>query len=154
MILDAITRMFDRAFEKEWYETYWAFDLHGTIVKPTYNSKGDTEYYPYALDVLRILTKRPDIKLILWTSSFPEEIKDFLKEFELDKIHFDAVNENPGISSKAGNFGYYEQKFYFNVLFDDKAGFNPNVEWKQVYDYLVSCEVIKYLPDPNWTTKH
>jgi hydroxymethylpyrimidine pyrophosphatase-like HAD family hydrolase len=154
MLVEFISKMFDHSFEKEWYETYWAFDLHGTIIRPTYNSNGDMEYYPYALDVLRLLTKRPDIKLILWTCSYPEEIKDFLKEFELDKIHFDAVNKNPGISSKNGNFGYYEDKFYFNVLFDDKAGFDPEKEWKLIYDFLISCEIANCLPNPAWTTKY
>lgn len=153
-MVDYIQKMFAHSFNKKWYETYWAIDLHGTIIKPTYNSNGDMEYYPYALDVLRLLTKRPDIKLILWTSSYPEEIKSLLKEFELDKIHFDAVNENPGISSKNGNFGYYENKFYCNVMFDDKAGFNPETEWKQLHTYLYKCEKNKYLPNSKWTTKY
>jgi hypothetical protein len=147
--------MFDRAFEKRWYETYWAFDLHGTIIKPTYKDPSwPAEYYPDAKKTLQILTKRPDVKMILWTSSFPHEIKQYVSQFEVDEIHFDAINQNPGISSKNGNFGYYEEKFYFNVLFEDKAGFNPYKEWKQVYDFLISCEASGYLPDPHWTTKH
>jgi len=92
--------------------------------------------------------------MILWTSSFPEEIMQYVKIFEKDGIHFDGVNKNPGISSKNGNFGYYEDKFYFNVLFEDKAGFNPEKDWKEVFEYLISCEVIGFLPDPSWTTKH
>jgi len=155
MILDAIDRMFKRSFEKEWYETYWAFDLHGTIVKPNYTKdKVDVKYYPYAKETLQLLTKRKDVIMILWTSSFPEEIMQYVKIFEKDGIHFDGVNKNPGISSKNGNFGYYEEKFYFNVLFEDKAGFNPEREWKEVYDYLVTCEIAGFLPDPIWTTKH
>jgi hypothetical protein len=108
----------------------------------------------FAKETLQLLTNRPDIKMILWTSSFPYEIDRYISQFKEDKIVFDAVNQNPGISSKTGNFGYYEDKFYFNVLFDDKAGFNPNLEWKLVYDYLTSCAMSGYMPDPNWTTKH
>lgn len=155
MILDAITRMFDRAFEKEWFHTYWAFDLHGTIIKPNYREHDvKVEYYMFAKETLQLLSQRPDVKMILWTSSYPQEIIDYVAQFEKDGIYFDAINKNPGISSNAGNFGYYEDKFYFNVLFEDKAGFNPKLEWKQVYDYLCSCAMAGYIPNPNWTTKH
>jgi hypothetical protein len=53
-----------------------------------------------------------------------------------------------------GNFGFYEQKFYFNVLFEDKAGFDPMREWKEVYDLMVHYRKEKILPDSNWTTKY
>ena len=155
MVINAIKRMFAHSFEKEWFETYWAFDLHGTIIKPNYK-KGDTsvEYYPFAKETLQLLSKRPDIKMILWTSSYPEEIDHYISKFESDDIHFDAINKNPGISSKNGNFGYYEDKFYFNVLFDDKAGFNPDEEWPQIYYYMMWCKDVGYMPNNNWTTKY
>lgn len=146
--------MFEHSFQKQWFETYWVFDLHGTIIKPTYKDISyPAEYYPYAKKTLQLLTKRPDIKMILWTSSFPYEIEEYVKNLKEDEIIFDAVNENPGISSNNGNFGYYEKKFYFNILMDDKAGFDPNTEWKQIYEYLITCEKNSYLPNPNWTTK-
>jgi hypothetical protein len=153
MIAETISKMFDHSFEKEWYETYWAFDLHGTIIKSTYNGT-EMIYYPFAKQVLQILTKRPDVKMILWTSSYLHEIEKYLQKFEKEGIRFDAVNENPGISSRNGNFGYYEKKFYFNVLFDDKAGFLPEKEWKEVYNFLISAQIAKFLPDPKWTTKY
>jgi hypothetical protein len=155
MMVNYISTMFDNSFKKEWYETYWAIDLHGTIIKPNYvNASWPAEYYPYAKQTLQLLTKRPDIKLILWTSSFPNEIEEYLEKLKKDDIVFDAVNENPGISSNNGNFGFYEKKFYFNVLLDDKAGFNPEKEWKLIYDFLISCETVNYLPNPAWTTKY
>lgn len=152
MLVNYISKMFDSSFKKKWFETYWAIDLHGSIIKPTYNGV-EVEYYPYAKEVLQILTKRPDIKMILWTSSFPDEIRQYLETMCKDDILFDAINENPGISSKNGNFGYYEQKFYYNVLIDDKAGFIPETEWKQIYEYLLACDIVKFYPNPNWTTK-
>ena len=155
MMIDYIQKMFEHSFEKEWYETYWAIDLHGTIIKPNYKDVTyPAEYYPFAKKVLQLLTKRPDIKLILWTSSFPHEIEEYLKKFEIDEIHFDAVNENPGISSKNGNFGFYVHKFYFNVLFEDKAGFDPEKEWELIYEFLIDCENAGWLPNPKWTTKY
>lgn len=154
MILDAITKMFFRSFEKEYYETYWAFDLHGTIIKPTYDETIRVEYYPFAKECLQILTERKDIIMILWTSSYPQEIIDYIYLMEKDGIKFDKINKNPDISSKNGNFGYYQDKFYFNVLFEDKAGFNPETEWEMIYEYLIDCENAGYLPNPEWTTKY
>lgn len=155
MMVNYLQKMFKRSFEKEYYETYWAIDLHGTIIKPNYQDVwAPAEYYPYAKKTLQLLTKRPDIKMILWTSSFPSEIQVYLEKFKADEIEFDAVNENPGISSKNGNFGHYDKKFYCNAMFDDKAGFDPEVEWEQIYNYLIECENKKYLPNPTWTTKY
>jgi len=92
--------------------------------------------------------------MILWTCSYPSEIKKYTNKFSNDGIYFHHVNENPGISSNMGNFGYYEQKFYFNLLFEDKAGFNPEMEWKEIYKYLKWCKESNYLPDKTWTTKY
>lgn len=155
MIVSTISKMFKYAFEKEYFETYWAFDLHGTIIKPNHKRNNiNVEYYPYAKETLQLLTKRPDIKMILWTSSYPEELEQYLKIFKEDGIEFDAINRNPEISAKNGNFGYYEEKFYFNILFEDKAGFTPEYEWELVYVYLKTCEVLGHMPDPKWTTKY
>lgn len=57
MIVDFIQKMFNHSFEKEWYETYWAFDLHGTIIKPTYKGT-EVIYYPYAKETLQVIRKR------------------------------------------------------------------------------------------------
>lgn len=154
-VLNQIKKTFKISHEKQWYETYWAFDFHSTIIKSSYNLNDNSiNYYPYAKETLQLLSKRDDIIMITWTSSYPHVIKEYLKKFELDEIHFDKENENPEISSNMGNFGYYESKFYFNVLFEDKAGFDPETEWKEIYDYLVQCENQNYLPDPRWTTKY
>jgi hypothetical protein len=145
--------MFKESFAKQWYETYWAFDLHGTIIRPTYLGT-EMIFYPYALETLKFIDKhRPDIKKILWTSSFPNEIDEYMEEFRLNKVSFNSINSNPGISSNKGNFGYYEQKFYFNILFEDKSGFNPEVEWESIYNLFTEYERIGYKPNPSWSTK-
>lgn len=154
-ITKLVTNMFKNSFSKEWYETYWAIDLHGTIVKPSYVKGCETEdYYPYAKLTLQLLSERKDIKLILWTCSDEDEIIKYLSKFKDDNIIFDSINENPNISSRNGNFGSYDKKFYFNILIDDKAGFNPNKDWQRLYFYLLDCKVGNYLPNPKWTTKY
>ncbi|NJO90321.1 MAG: hypothetical protein HC831_16285 [Chloroflexia bacterium] len=154
-MITQIKKTFQVSHEKSWYETYWAFDFHGTIIKPTYDlNDRSLDYYPYAKRTMQMLSAREDIVLISWTSSYPHEIDEYLKKFEEDGIKFDHKQCNPGISSNMGNFGYYETKFYFNVLFEDKAGFQSDEEWEEIHEYLKWCEKTNYLPDPRWTAKY
>jgi hypothetical protein len=135
MITRAIENCLANASIKGWTKIYWAFDIHGTILKPTY--KGGVlsdEFYPYAKEVLQLLSKRTDVVRILYTCSYPSEIVHYLKYFESNGIHFDYVNENPDVC--AGAYGHYDRKFYFNVLFEDKAGFDPLTDWEEVYQLL------------------
>ena len=151
---DWIQKMFKHSFEKEWYETYWAFDIHGTILIPTFRKDSyDSDFYPHAKETLQLLTKREDIIMIISTSSYPAEIEHYQKIFKENDIHFKYVNENPDIDSSKGNFGYYKNKFYFNALFEDKAGFVPEKEWVNIHRLLLHYKYTNYLPDPNWSTK-
>ncbi len=119
-----------------WYETYWAFDLHGTVIKPNYK-KGDSriEFYPYAKESLQFLSNRDDVRLIMSTSSYPEELKIYRKVFAENNIVFGYENENLEINEK--HFGYYNDKWYFNILFEDKAGFDPEEMWEGVYNTVL-----------------
>ena len=91
--------------------------------------------------------------MIMFTSSYPAEINYYNGVFKHFDINFKYINENPDINTSKGNFGHYTSKFYFNVLFEDKAGFDPMNDWEDVYHYLLECEQNNYLPDPKWTTK-
>jgi len=137
MITRAIQNCITHAQEKNWEKMYWAIDIHGTVLKPTYK-KGvlSTEFYPYAKETLQYISQRSNIVCILYTCSYPEEIVEYLKYFEASGIHFEYVNRNPDVCT--GAYGYYDNKFYFNILFEDKAGFDPTTEWKAVLDLLQS----------------
>jgi len=154
-VTNQIRKTFEISFKKEWYNTYWVFDIHGTILKPTYNLNfNNEEFYPYAKSALQLISNRSDIIMILWTCSYPNEIEKYVKFFKELNINFNHINENPGISSNMGNFGYYERKFYFNVLFEEKSGFDPEIEWKEVYDLMLFYEQNNIMPNPKWTTKY
>ena len=150
-----IHNMFEHSFSKKWYETYWVIDMHRTLIKPTYdlNDKSLT-YYPFALETMQLLTNRDDIKTIMWTSSYPQEIEEYVKELLIVGVEFDNINENPDISSNNGNFGYYEKKFYFNIIIDDKAAFLPDSDWEPIYHLFMEYEKNGFLPNPKWTTKY
>lgn len=154
-IVKWINKMFAHSFNKEWYETYWAFDVHGVILRPN-NRKNSTyaEFYPFAKETLKMISDRPDIVMILSTSSYPSEIEYYYQIFVENGIQFKYINENPDIDSLKGNFGFYEKKFYFNAMFEDKAGFDPDTDWEEVYNLLKYYESINYFPSKAWSTKY
>lgn len=122
---------------KDWKHVYYAFDLHGTIVKPNYEVGNiPKEFYPYAKEVLQMLSKRSDIIMYIYTCSHPHEQVQYLQYFKEHGIEFKWVNKNPEVLTDNKGYGYYEDKPYFNVLFEDKASFNPNTEWEEVYYYF------------------
>jgi len=151
-IVNWIDKMFKHAEKRKWFETYWAIDIHGTISVPDYRKKSkEIIYYPYAKETLQLLSNRKDIILILSTSSYPDEIQTYMEQFAEDNIYFKYLNENPEISSYKGSYGFYEQKYYFNVLIDDKAGFNPEKDWKKIYNYFLNNN---YKPNSKWKMKY
>jgi len=121
----------------DWEHVYYAFDLHGTIIKPNYEAGNiPTEFYPYALEVLQMLSKRDDVCMYIYTCSHPHEQAQYIELFKGLDIEFKWVNENPEVPTDNTGYGYYEDKPYFNVLFEDKAGFDPEEDWEDVRDYF------------------
>jgi hypothetical protein len=123
--------------KRNWNETYWAFDIHGTILRPNY-TYGNTpdDFYPMAKETLQLISERSDIIMFLYTCSHPHEIEEYLKLFKKFNINFKYVNENPEVKTDMSGYGNYDKKPYMNVLFEDKAGFDPENDWKEVY-YLL-----------------
>ena len=130
----------------KWGYTYWFIDLHGTVIVPTYIRDGEIpkEFYPYAKFALQEMTKRKDIFLVMYTCSHPSEIEIYKKFFAENEIVFDAVNRNPEMEDQNEGHGYYADKPYMNVLFDDKAGFRPS-SWFSVLRMLKFDEIVNGL---------
>lgn len=145
MITKAIEKAFAIVKARGWETSYWAIDVHDTIVKANYKYGSiPKEFYPRAKEVLRQLSERSDIEIILFTSSHPDEVVKYMEFFEENGIHFKFSNENPEI--KNISYGCYDRKFYFNVLIDDKAGFDPDQDWIKIE------EVLKKYPEHSWRT--
>jgi hypothetical protein len=135
MIIRAIETALSTASKRSWDKTYWCFDIHGTIIKPTF--KGGpipTDFYPYAKECLQRISQFENVVMILQTCSYPHEIEAYIEFFKPLDIHFKYIGENPEVAN--GPYGYYDNKFYFNVMFEDKAGFDPENDWKLVFDYM------------------
>ena len=145
MIVQAIDNCLKNARAKDWTKTYWAFDVHGTILKPTFQ-KGvpSLEYYHFAKEALLLISLGKDITTIMFTCSYPHEISTYIDFFKHDGVVFDYVNENP--ETHSGAYGNYEQKFYFHILFEDKGGFDPFTEWEMVYHFF-SKNSVESIPE-------
>jgi len=130
---------FEYKVKRNWNKTYWFFDIHGTILKPNYEYGNiSNEFYPYVKETLQYLSKLDDVVMILYTCSHPHEIEQYLKLFEDNNIRFSYVNENPEVVTEVNGYGCYDKKPYVNVLFDDKSGFDAEIEWKEVLELMQS----------------
>lgn len=135
----AVTRAFEKKRKNgwdKWPKFYWAIDLHDVIIPGTYtrNNEG-RQFYPDAEEVLKWLTKRNDMTLILYTSSWENSIED-IREWMLNRtIRFDYVNANPECDSN--DLCCFNVKFFFDVMLEDKAGFEGSVDWTEIKKTLI-----------------
>jgi hypothetical protein len=74
--------------------------------------------------------------MILYTCSHPNEIEQYLKLFTENGINFKYINENLDVPTDLNGYGNYDKKPYFNVLFEDKAGFDAEIEWQEIHAYF------------------
>jgi len=122
----------------DWTHIFWAIDLHDTIITGKYNRNNEgATVYPYAQFCLAHLLQCQEHKSILWTSSHPDAIKGALERFDLA---FHYINQNPDCPNT--ELCDFSHKFYFNVLLDDKAGFNGEEDWFTIY-HLIQRGLIK-----------
>ena len=130
-----IIRAFKKIKDRNWDTIDWAIDRHETCIVPTYDpSEIATEFYPLAKETLIRLTQRADSRLILFTCSHDKEVGEYLNFFKQNGIVFSYVNENPEVQNT--HVGNFERKWYFNILLEDKAGFDPVMHWVEVNEAL------------------
>ena len=118
--------------ERDWTHLYWCIDLHDTIITGKYNkfNQGAT-LFPYAKETLDYLYNTNENIIILWSSSYTDAMVDIVDRFGLKFHHFNANPECP--SNELCDF---HSKLYFNFLLDDKAGFDPHNDWREIYEAL------------------
>lgn len=131
----AFENAFRRKAEKRWDYIYVAIDIHSTIFKPTYDSHEKYDYYTFAKETLRMMSRNKNVKLIIWSSSHKDALEGYLKKLDSDDIHIDYVNCNPEVEDI--DIASFKDKFYFNVGIDDKFGFDANVDWYQLHGYFL-----------------
>lgn len=136
MNTETIIRTHKRFKEKGYANWYWAIDVHDVIFKGNYKRDSDLTWVPNAKRALKIMATIPEIKVILWTSSHEDEIKRIVNKIETETgLKIFSVNGNPDFS-KDDLCNFYD-KFCFDILLDDKAGFNYYNGWEQVIETLI-----------------
>jgi hypothetical protein len=137
-LFKAVFNAYNKALNRKWNKIYWAIDIHDTILKSTYSNEllSENLFYPGAKEFLKFLSSRPDSILILYSSLINE--KEYLDFFESHDIYFSYVNKNPEVQNT--EYANFNDKFYFNILLDDKAGFDGEKDWKLLR------EIITYFP--------
>ena len=138
----AVKEMYRLKAERNWDKLYFAIDLHGTIIEPGRLKK--LNVYHEAQLGLQFLTERPEIVLILFTSTLPSMLTEFYSWCELNQIKFDYFNENPECVGH-NRQGDYTRKFYFNLVLDDRAGFNYKEDWNIVVGSIVKYSLLTTL---------
>lgn len=131
-IAKSIRECYQMKKERNWDTIYIAIDLHGTIIE----SGRDKQLTPYpdAKEVLQFLNKQKDIILILFTSTKQMMLLPFWNWCEENNIVFNYFNGNPECMNT--HEGDYTMKFYYNLLLDDRAGFDPLTDWKIVKEEI------------------
>ena len=133
MNLFNIKNSYDQKVEKNWDTIFWMVDIHDTIIPGKYDIAQSFEFYEYAKEVLQFLSKQDDVCLLLYTCSHPSEISRMWGFFGCNDINFEYVNENPCVPDT--ELGNYKDKPYFNILLENKAGFEPS-DWKSIKELL------------------
>lgn len=128
-----IERALQQKRERLWDKIYVLVDAHGTLIKPYHNC---IEFYPIAPEVMMWFNNRRDFSTILWTSSHPNEIAAITAMAGKIGFGFNFINENPREANSER--ACFERKFYFNILLDDKAGFEPETDWE-----LIKLELLR-----------
>lgn len=123
-----IERTYKDMARRGWDTIYVCVDVHDVILEGKYNRHNvGAEYMPNALRVLKQWTARTDVRLILWSSSHDDATQSVLSGLIQKGIKFDFINSNPECPNT--DLCRFDEKFYFNILLDDKAGFEGETDW-------------------------
>lgn len=136
-IIKTFDAALERMQEKKWDCIYVMIDIHGTIFKPCYKEEEKFEYYPYAKSTLKLMSDSDKIKIILWSSTKRTVMNSYFLAM-LPEIYVDFINGNDDVQATKDDVETmdFSIKPYFNVGIDDKFGFEPETDWKELHNYL------------------
>jgi len=140
-IYDLFDDVWKKKEDQDWDCVYIMIDLHGVIIPPNYHRINDLQFiHRYTQQCLQYFSDQDDIKLILWSSSYKEEIQKVVKWLASNKIYFDYFNENPLENNT--KYADFSKKPYFSILLEDKAGFTEN-DWVEINRWIAIREMSK-----------
>lgn len=133
-IIKAIDSAYKLMEERKWDKIYWAIDLHGVCLESNYTTFSHKWLNLDVVEGLRAISDRPESVIILWSSCHSEEFNKILTFFSDEGIRVKYFNRNPDVANTQS--GCFDKKFYFNVLLDDKAGFDPETDWVKIVERM------------------
>lgn len=140
---DLIKKRFEIASKRRWDKVIVAVDLHDTVMNSekynaaiknsqTVRHASKWAVYQQAILPLQMLTKRTDVKLVWYTGTDEKTLEiitsmlfaEYSIKFEgiAGGDEFELVHEGQS----------FENKPCFDILLEDKAGFDPEEDWKEV----------------------
>ncbi len=134
-LYNAIEKAYIKASERKWDKIYWCIDIHETLVKPTYDENGYIEFYDSALNAIGWILSCPENRIILWSSLPTEEMQKIRRLISSDDDH-ERIQLNSNNEVYNTSYANFDKKFYFNILLDDKAGFDPEIDFDVIYQAI------------------
>lgn len=132
-IIKAISRAYEYANQRKYPKIYIALDLHGVCFRSNYEQGGYTWINDQVVRALRSISNQSEVVIILFSSCHPEEQPIIMQFFADNGIKVAYFNENPECSNSKS--GCFDSKFYYSIVIDDKAGFDPD-EWEEVASFF------------------
>ena len=140
---DVIYMAYKKAAARGWDRIYWAIDIHETVLRPSYDSKVLGDAYPHAMRALQAILSYPESRIILWSSLSPADMQRHKDHIFAGFTDEDKAKVYLNCNPECGETEYasFNQKFYFNILLDDKAGFEAEKDWTTVIHGLEIAHV-------------
>lgn len=133
-----IERSYKRFRQKGYPNWYWAIDVHDVIFVGDYKVDCELRWIRDAKRALKIIAMIPEIKVILYTSTRRDKTQEIIDKIFLETgLTIHGVNENPDFQTDPGGLCEFDKKFCFDVLLDDKAGFDGANDWEPIIETLI-----------------
>ncbi len=134
MIHNSIKKAYEQFEAREWNKIYIALDIHGTVADSDYHNTSK-ELYKTCIEPLQIISKLPEVTIILFSCAYEKDYGSYFELFNKNGIDVRYFNNNPEVDNTPT--GCFDRKFYYNIIFEDKAGFEPWM-WPSVRDAFLN----------------
>jgi hypothetical protein len=134
MIHNAIKNAYEQFNLRGWDKIYFALDIHGTVADSDYKTSS-RELYRTAVEPLQVISNLPEVDIILFSCCYPADYDKYYELFDRNGILIKDFNKNSEVHNT--KTGCFDSKFYFNIVADDKAGFEPWM-WPSVRDAFLN----------------
>ena len=125
----------DYVIPKDVYKQAYSGLLKGLmqIYTMTYSNIENFEYIGKAKEALQLMSSRPDIRIILWSSTYNKN--KYILQLYKDNINIDAFNRNIQDIQNT-DIACFNEKPFFSIGIDNAFGFDPENDWEEVIEAL------------------